>query len=200
MHDSAPSPATPFRQLLEDYLQRLPGSDAVALVDGEGEAVDQAGNADDFDVRIFAATLAIVAESARGQWSAGWTHLAIGFARESYHLVKLAHAYCIVSRCVRASFGIATPCADSVVSAAICREAGWPVPRDEWHPVAVRDDGAGAPHHLAGDANGRTMILGRMPPQSAASAKFLVRLPSGQEVVLAREGFRHWYADQKVAN
>jgi hypothetical protein len=89
MHDSASSPATPFRQLLEDYLQRLPGSDAVALVDGEGEAVDQAGNADDFDVRIFAATLAIVAESARGQWSAGWTHLAIGFARESYHWSNL---------------------------------------------------------------------------------------------------------------
>ena len=190
--------ATPFRPLLEAYLARLPGADAVALVDCEGECVDQAGAVDDYELRIFAATLNVVAEAARLRAGDNWTRIVVGLPRTSFHLVQLAHAYCIVSRRTRAAFGFATPCADAAAISAISTEAGWKNSRDEWYPACVAIDSSGAPTAVGAANPQAALILGRQPVFDASSARFLVRLATGQELQVAREGFRHWYVDQKI--
>ena len=50
----------PFKSILQEMLNRLPGSLGAIVADWEGEAVDQVARIDDFDIKVFGAHKGII--------------------------------------------------------------------------------------------------------------------------------------------
>lgn len=55
----------PFQNLLEDLLERMPGSLGAILVDWEGEAVAQSGVMNEYDLKVFGAHKGIILNNLR---------------------------------------------------------------------------------------------------------------------------------------
>lgn len=55
----------PFKKLLREMLERVPGAQGAILVDWEGEAVDQVSLIDDFQLKLMGAHKGIILEHLR---------------------------------------------------------------------------------------------------------------------------------------
>lgn len=55
----------PFKKILGAMLERIPGSLGAILVDWEGEAVDQAGRIDDYELKVIGAHKGLILDNLR---------------------------------------------------------------------------------------------------------------------------------------
>jgi predicted regulator of Ras-like GTPase activity (Roadblock/LC7/MglB family) len=55
----------PFKSLLNSLLERVPGAQGAIIADWEGEAVDQAGLMDDYDLKVIGAHKGVVLHNMR---------------------------------------------------------------------------------------------------------------------------------------
>jgi hypothetical protein len=204
--DQAPST---FTTILERLLAATPGSLGAALVDGEGETVDYAGRVEPFELKVAAA---------HWQIALGEIHEAapmIGAVRQitmrargrSYLVRPIQERYAVVVVLHRHAAFAVSERALQELDARLSREAGWPVPpsasrwfgvevetgrrgRDRKRPLRLRVANRWQPVEVVG------AVVGLAPRERG----FLVRLPSGAEMLLVRERLGRWYADEHVAD
>lgn len=55
----------PFRTLLNDLIQRVPGAQGAIIADWEGEAVDQVGFMDDYELKVIGAHKGVILSNLR---------------------------------------------------------------------------------------------------------------------------------------
>lgn len=143
---------TGFTVILREHVAGTPGSIGAALVDGEGEAVDYAGDAiDPFDLKIAAAHWRIVlADIERGKLAAegGSTiRLVVLTEKRGFVLTALPDGYALLSILqANAALGHADRALDGTLRA-LHREAGWAFPPGafRWHPIEVEIDARARP-------------------------------------------------------
>jgi hypothetical protein len=198
----AQSPSA-FRVILAALVQRVRGARAAALVDVDGETVDYAGRGDPFLLRVTAAHLRIVLEEVRRQASfLGARFLIVRGGRARFVIYGLPEGYAIVlwlppgvdlvERCRR-------PLSDCAMR--LAKEAGWSLRGLEpWHAADVRPAERGRPVavHFGGklepvDILGQ-LVAGLRPGERG----WRVRLRTGMEATVIRDGGGHWYADEPL--
>jgi hypothetical protein len=191
-----------FASILAALVARVPGAQAAALVDQEGETVDYAGRADPFSVRVAAAHLHIVLDDARAQSTLGQTsQILIRAARAGFVVRALPEGYALVLCLARGAGFRGCTRALPYFARLLAEEAGWPRERLEWYAVDVVVDARGLPHAVrrsTGSVVGLE-LLGRfcaaLPQRERA---WRARLETGVEVTLLRESGARWYADERV--
>jgi hypothetical protein len=191
--------ATAFTAILESLIERIPGAQAAALVDGLGETVDYAGRGDPFDVRVAAAHLRILLDGigrVDGLGAPRW--LVLRGAKKSFAASALPDGYalCVVVR-PRAAFTLSLR-AWSVCTRALALEAGWgALPNEEraWFPVTVTTDPRGRPLRIGSMP---VEVLGTVMGLSVRERGFRVRTSDGSEVTVVREASNLWYADDPL--
>jgi hypothetical protein len=153
--------ASAFATILADLIRRIPGANAAALVDAEGETVDYWGKMDPFDLRITAAHLQIeLGHVTRLRLGAVRTFM-LRCARRSYVVRVLHDDYAIIVVLSRRAGFTASRRAFGACERAICHEAGWTLPGvaagdttppahtgEAWYAVEVVRDGRGRPTRL----------------------------------------------------
>lgn len=198
----AQSPSA-FRLILAALLQRVRGARGAALVDGEGETVDYAGRGDPFSLRVAAAHLRIVLEDVRRQASfLGVRFVIVRGGRARFVVYGLPEGYAVVLW-LSSGVDLVERCRRPLSACAmhLAREAGWPLRGLEpWHAADVRPAERGRPIaiHLSGklepvDILGQ-LVAGLRPGERG----WRVRLPTGVEATVIRDGGGHWYADEAL--
>ncbi len=202
--------ATPFSAILGDFLARLPGAIAVALVDSGGETVDYAGKYDLFELKVMAAHFRILL---------GTAGVLVGEAAPPRSLVVRARTRSILALLApdgyavvvvlgrRAGFARHEIAADRMMQA-LAQEAGWALEgQTRWEQVEVRRDRRGRPlellmprpaaEGLAGDAAASSPleVLGTFGTNG-----YRVRRPDGHEFSLVREPKNAWYCDTRLTD
>jgi len=193
---------TPFSAILGDLLPRMPGAFAAALVDVEGETVDYAGHVDPFDIKVAAAHWRIVLGQI-GELSLGrpmW--FAVRGPKRSVELRALPEGYALVVLIAkRAGVGGATR-ALSACEHALAVEAGWSIsPNASWSAAAVECDPRERPTRVRyRGADELVEVIGAVRDGLGLGPRergFRVRLASGPEITLVREGGGFWYAEER---
>ncbi|AUX21825.1 hypothetical protein SOCEGT47_023140 [Sorangium cellulosum] len=195
--DQAPSS---FTSILEDLLCAIPGAQAAALVDFEGETIDYAGRLDPFDVKVSAAHWQIVLTEVAGSPIGAPRQLTVRAHRRSYIVRQLQPGYALVIVLhPRAAFA-ASPRALEEADARLCAEAGWATSRTtRWYCVDVETDASdrGRPARLRGAGGWQPVeVMGSMVGLGPREKGFRIRLPSGAEMLLVRERMGRWFADE----
>jgi predicted regulator of Ras-like GTPase activity (Roadblock/LC7/MglB family) len=199
--DQAPSS---FAEILEHLLDSIPGADAAALVDYEGETVDYAGVLDPFDLKIAAAHWTIVLTEIAETRIGAPRQLVVRARTRSYIIRQLQPGYAVVVVLhPRAAFA-ASDRALQEADARLRAEAGWSAPHATarcWYCVDVEPEACdrGRPARLRG-ANGwqPVEVMGAMVGLPPREKGFRVRLPSGAEMLLVRERMGRWFADERL--
>jgi len=190
--------ATPFTPILEKALSRIPGAYACALVDNQGEAVDYAGLADPFDVKVTAAHLRICLQELE-QWGGLGTprFILIRGAKKSIVTRALADGYALVVLLRRRAGFAASRRAFAAAARALAVEAGWELEDDGpvWYPVEVDADRRGRPKRVG---ESPVEVLGAVMGLPSRERGFRVRTEAGTELTLVRESRNCWYADEQV--
>ncbi|MBX3210335.1 MAG: roadblock/LC7 domain-containing protein [Labilithrix sp.] len=197
--------ATPFATILDALIQRVPGAEAAALVDSQGETVDYAGRGEPFDLRVAAAHVQIILAGIDRFAALGeprW--VVIRGERKSVAASVLPDGYVLMLLLrPRAAFAISTR-ALKVCTRALAEEAGWTdlakrdgVKQRSWFEVAVETDGRGRPSRVGG-AKIAVEVLGAVMGLSVRERGFRVRTADGSELTLVREPRQRWYADEPV--
>jgi hypothetical protein len=198
--DQAPSP---FAVILEDLLDAIPGAQAAALVDYEGETVDYAGDLDPFDLKVSAAHWQIVLSEIAETRLGAPRQLVVRARARSYIIRQLQSGYAVVLLLhPRAAFA-ASDRALQEADARLCAEAGFSAPRapTRWYCVDVETDASdrGRPARLRGaDGWQPVEVMGAMVGLRPREKGFRVRLPSGAEMLLVRERMGRWFADERL--
>lgn len=198
--DQAPST---FAAILEDLLEAIPGAQAAALVDFEGETVDYAGALDTFDLKVSAAHWQLVLRDVT-ETRLGTPHQLVIRARaRSYIIRQIQPGYAVVIVLhPRAAFA-ASERALQEADARLCAEAGWAVPHasTRWYGVDVETEASDRcrPARLRGaDGWQPVEVMGAMVGLRPREKGFRVRLPSGAEMLLVRERMGRWFADERL--
>ena len=156
MTAGAPSPErdqaeSAFAMILADFVHRIPGAEAAALVDWDGECVDYAiamrhgkpvAEIDPFDIKVAGAHWAIVLdELARRPLGAPQTIVCRGDKR-SFIVHTLPERYALVVLLKRWAGFVSTTRALDSCERAIAHEAAWSLPKGRgiWVPVDVEMD------------------------------------------------------------
>ncbi|AUX41516.1 hypothetical protein SOCE26_029300 [Sorangium cellulosum] len=195
--DQAPSSSA---SILEDLLCAVPGAQAAALVDFEGETIDYAGCLEPFDVKVTAAHWQIVlAEVAMFPLGAP-RQITVRAHRRSYIVRQLQPGYALVVVLhARAAFA-ASHRALQEAEARLCAEAGWSTSRTtRWYCVDVETEACdrGRPARLRGAGGWQPVeVMGSMVGLGPREKGFRIRLPSGAEMLLVRERMGRWFADE----
>ena len=196
---------TVFTEILENLLDLSPSAAASALVDGEGETVDYAGDLPTFYVKVAAAHFRIVfgeidaalfASHGRSQ------QIVIRGRARTFVVRALSDGYALVVLLKRGAFTISSR-AMAVSERDLSREAGWSVSAlgsSFWHPAVVEA--------ILGDRRrpGRMRVGSRWQTVQVLGALvglrhergYRCRLHSGAEVTLVREAGGAWYADDLI--
>lgn len=198
--DQAPSP---FAEILRDLCART-GSDCAVLVDDEGEAVDYWGSDDPFQIRVFAAELAIIQAGARTRARLGFVQeIFVRARRRSFVIRALPEGYALALRLPRRAASVSERALLSAVRM-LSAEAGFEGPLScrtgptSCRPVGVEERGARPHSVLQGDLNMGVDVLGRVRiPESRRERGFRVRLENGEEGTLVREPLGRWYLDDE---
>lgn len=197
-----------FAAILDDFLRRVPGARAAALVDREGETVDYAGAGDPYDLRVAAAHLRIVLDQTTGKAElASVKSLLLRAARASFSVHTLPEGYALVVRLCRGAGFRGLSRAVPACTRRLADEAGWHRWPVEWHPVDVLLDWRRAPRAVRGPGprggERRELVvevLGRyraaLPQHERA---WRVRLQTGAELTLVREAGGCWYSDEPIS-
>lgn len=182
---------------------RLPGA---VLVDPDGEAVDYAGSAEPFELKVMAAEWRNVMNQVRSSRVVGMknaTEITVRAARRSFALFTLAEGYAVVLELPRHSFGVSRRAVWEALRC-ISEEAmlqpppGWEL--DRWELVDVREESPRSRRPAALWRDGAWVsleILGRSTADDLLRREcaYRVRLAGGEEVTLVRERLGAWFAD-----
>ncbi len=196
---------TGFTTILAKHIAATPGALGAVLVDGEGEAVDYAGDAiEPFELKIAAAHWRIVlADIENGKMAAegGSTQrLVVLTEKLGFLLDALPEGYALLSILrANAAFGHADRSLDATIRA-IYREAGWQRPPGQfrWHPVDVEVDARARPHrirvrHQWTDVNSMGRVAGGLQPGEVGWRVSIPEMDAEATLVLARDD--RWYSD-----
>jgi hypothetical protein len=196
---------TPFTTILRQHVDATPGAMGAALVDGDGEAVDYAGDAiDPFDLKIAAAHWRIVlSDIQRGKLTeqGGPTvRLIVLTERRGFLLTALPDGYALLSILkANAALGHADRSID-VTLRALYREASWNAPPDafRWHPIDVEIDPRARPFRIRIRHQWTAVIpIGRVAAGlQPGEVGWRVDVPAAEcetTLVLGRDD--RWYAD-----
>jgi hypothetical protein len=192
-HESA------FAAILGALLARLPGARAAALVDGEGETVDYAGDLEPFQIRLTAAHWCIVVEDTRAHpLFAGIQWLAVRAGRVTYFVHVLPEGHALVVHLDRGAVLTGLRRAVLACAHAVAAEAGWSPPDHPWFPVDVVVDARRRPAALRVDGAPQPLeVLGALAGGLERGERgWRVRFRSGVEATLVREPGDVWYADE----
>jgi hypothetical protein len=189
---------TPFSAALNRYLNRADGADAAILVDGEGEAVDYAGDEDPFELRVLGATFAIVVSDALSVPKHRIQRIQLNAVQTAYSIDLLEAGYFVITRYTASAAEASHVCARSALAAELAREAGWHEHPEPWLPAQIVVDAAGRPEAIHADSTYSLAVIGREANSDATCIRYRVHLQTGQELTLAREGSAAWYSDKPV--
>jgi hypothetical protein len=199
--DQEPSVFTP---ILTRLLRSVAGATSAALVDYEGETVDYVGALDAFDLKVTAAHWQLVLAGANEAGRLGTIRQLTVRARGRSYLVRQIHpSYTVVLVLhPRAAFA-ASERALQEADARLCSEAGFSVPKSSsrWFAVDVETEPAdrARPRSLrVGEAWQRVEVMGCIVGLNPREKGFRVRLTSGAELLLVRERFGSWFADEHL--
>lgn len=199
---------TPFTLILRKHIEATPGSLGAALVDGEGEAVDYAGDTlDPFDLKVAAAHWRLVlSDIERGKLSAegGATmRLIVLTEKRSFVLTALPDGYALLSILeANAAMGHADRSLDGTLRA-LHREAGWAFPPGafRWHPIEVEVDARARPTRIRVRHQWTEVVpIGRiaqgLQPGEVGWRVDITHADCETTLVLGRDD--HWYADLQL--
>lgn len=196
---------TGFTSILARHVAATPGAIGAALVDGQGEAVDYAGDTiDPFELKIAAAhfriLLADLDNGKHGEMFGPSSRLFVHTDQRAFVLDALPDGYALLSILdAKASFGHADRALDATLRD-LYREAGWQAPPGafRWVPLDVELDARGRPVRVrvrkqwaAVESMGR-IIAGLQPGELG----FRVAVPAAElELTLVRGRDERWYGD-----
>jgi hypothetical protein len=196
---------TGFTAILSRHVAATPGAIGAALVDGEGEAVDYAGDSiDPFEIKIAAAHWRIVLgdidKGKHGELFGSTRRLFVHTDQRAFVLDVLPDGYALLSILeAKASFGHADRALDATLRD-LYREAGWNAPPGafRWVPLDVELDARGRPIRVrvrkqwaSVESMGR-IIAGLQPGELG----FRVSVPAAElELTLVRGRDERWYGD-----
>jgi hypothetical protein len=203
--------ASPFAALLEDLLDAMPYLRGGAIVDFEGETVDFAGEVDTFDLRVAAATMQLMLSDLRqAAHFADLLEVRLTTGKQGYVVRVLDASYSLVL--------IPRPLATFVLSERVLLEVEHRIlieaglsPRAplDWFRAEVLLDGRRRPAKIRAAASLLDVepptwldveVLGSVVERAAAPRAFRVRLESGAELTLLREGRGLWFVDGPIAD
>jgi hypothetical protein len=196
-----------FTDILERLLAATPGALAAVLVDGEGETVDYAGQFDPFEIKVAAAHWQIVLSEvdAEAPQIGDFRQLTVRARQRSYLVRRLQERYAVVVVLHRRAGFAVSERALAEADARLSREAGWDeLPsQSRWCGVEVETARRGGdkrrPLRLrVADAWQPVEVVGCVVGLAPRERGFLVRLPSGAEMLLVRERLGRWYADEHI--
>lgn len=200
-----PEDETGFTVVLRKHVESTPGALGAALVDGQGEAVDYAGDTiDPFELKVAAAHWRIVLDDInRGRVAVegGATErLVVLTERRGFVLTSLPEGYALLSILrANAAMGHADRSLDATLRG-LYREAGWASPPGafRWHPIEVEIDPRARPHRVRIRHQWTPVIpIGRvMNGLQAGEVGWRVDIPAAEcetTLVLGRDD--RWYAD-----
>lgn len=194
-----------FAPILDELITRIPGALGAALVDREGEAVDYAGCASAFDIRVCAAHWKIVLNEIEASATIGAPRsLVVRCEKRSFLAHALPEGYAVVLLIRRRGGFAPSPRALSVCESALRVEAGWSSssPNRPWFCVAVSCDARSRPAKIRARTDvGLDVpieIVGRLVGLSRAERGYRARLPNGAELTLVREPGGTWYSDEDI--
>jgi predicted regulator of Ras-like GTPase activity (Roadblock/LC7/MglB family) len=190
------TPPTPFEPTLARLVVSVPGAQAAALVDHEGEVVDYAGKVEPFDVKLAAAHLQIVlAQASRTRTFSGIELLVVRAEQKSFLIAALPQAYAVVLVLARGAGQRSCARALAVAAHAISQEAGWAAPPPRCRAVDVTTDARGRPIALRDGASSEDAeVLGTLAGPRRTRT-YRVRLGSGAELTVVREAPGAWFVD-----
>jgi hypothetical protein len=202
--------ASAFSTILADFVRRVPGAFAAALIDGIGECVDYAiaeqrsGQyvVEPFDVKVAGAHWGIAVAEIALQQAVGTldTIICRGQAR-SFIVRALPEGYVIVVMLKKRAGFVSFVRALDACERAMAQEASWKLPRGRgiWIAVDVETDERARPVWLSMGALSCSLeVLGALTKLHRRERGWRVRLPSGGELNLVREVGNRWYADENI--
>ncbi len=195
---------SPFGVILERYLKLVPGGICVAFVDEEGEAVDFAGQGDEFDIKVSAA-----------QWFAACSPLLQGSLGAPRSIMIEAHRCSYLVRYLFGGYALVTMLDRSVAfhvserAQRFChrelrREAGYDDELDRerpWWPAKVRPTlrRSARPREIfIGDSWLSVQVLGAVVGLPRGECGYRVSLQDGSERTLVREPLGRWWTDERT--
>lgn len=196
-----------FADILADFVRRMAGARAAALVDSEGETVDYAGASDPFELKVAAAHWRIVLSEVDAQRPfAGLRWMIVRGERRSYVVHALPDGYALVIALGRRAGFAPFVRPLSVCLRALGEEAQWAEPRRAargaaprgagWFAVDVECDRRGRPTLVrVADASYGAEVLGAIVGLRRRERGYRARLANGKELTLVREPGGFWYAD-----
>jgi hypothetical protein len=196
-----------FTEILERLLAATPGSEGAVLVDGEGETVDYAGRFDPFELKVAAAHWQIVLNdiSVEAPNVSGIQQITVRARLRSYLVRRQQERYAVVLVLHRHAAFAVSERALQEADARLSIEAGWPPPASlsRWFQVEVESGRIGRerkrPLRLKVAKTWQPVeVLGAVVGLAPQEKGFLVRLPSGAEMLLVRERLGKWFADEHV--
>lgn len=196
---------TGFTPILVRHVEQTVGAIGAAIVDGEGEAVDYAGDTiDPFELKVAAAHWRIVLadiDAGRLAERGGETQrMFVLTEKRGFLLETLQEGYALLSILrADAAFGHADRSLDHTLRA-IYREAGWPAPPGafRWHPIDVEIDPRARPYRIRVRHQWtEVMPIGRViAGLQPGEVGWRVDVPAAEcetTLVLARDD--RWYSD-----
>lgn len=197
-----------FATILGDFIRRVPGAFAAALVDWDGECVDYAirrevaPDLDPFDVKVAGAHWAIVLDEIAQRPALGEPQTVVcRGAKRSFIVRTLPERYVLVVLLKKRAGFVSVARALDACERALAREANWTLPKGRgiWVPVDVETDGRARPAWLTmGALSCSVEVLGALTRLRKRERGFRVRLASGGELNLVREVGNRWYADENL--
>lgn len=189
---------SPFAAILGEFVSRLPGAIAAALVDAEGETVDYVGKYDVYELKVMAAHFRILLGTVGvlvATEGAPSTLIVRGESRTVLGLMaKEGYAVVVVFR-RRAGFA-RREIATLLLIKQLAKEADWAIESSPpWGAVEVHTDVRGRPLEIVFGGGSRTPVevLGTFGTHG-----FRVRSDAGHEFCLVREPKNLWYADSEL--
>jgi hypothetical protein len=203
--------ASAFSTILGDFVKRVPGAFAAALVDSDGECVDYAIAeqrtsspyvVEPFDIKVAGAHWGIALHEIAQQQAIGTLETLVCRGETRSFIVRaLPGRYAIVVMLKRRAGFVSFVRALDACERALAQEAAWKLPRGRgiWVAVDVETDARARPVWLStGELSCSLEVLGALTKLHRRERGWRVRLPSGGELNLVREVGNRWYADEKL--
>lgn len=196
--------ASEFTVILERLMRSVAGARGTAMVDYEGETVDYAGRFDAFDIKVAAAHWQLVIAEIDGETRLGPVRQLVVRARKQSYLIRRIHqSYLLVIVLhPRAAFAASARAVEEA-ERLLCAEAEFDAPKAQlrWYGVDVRTDKAARSRPLAVRVARRwepVEVIGAIVGLGPGEKGFRVRLSGGVELLLVRERFGAWFADEQL--
>lgn len=193
-----------FTIILDRLLRSVAGARGAAMVDQEGETVDYAGIFDAFDIKVAAAHWQLVIGEIDGETRLGPVQqLVVRARKQSYVIRRIDPSYLLVIVLhPRAAFAASARAVEEA-ERLLCAEAEFDAPKAtlRWYGVDVRASKAARSRPLSVRVAERwepVEVIGAIVGLGPREKGFRVRLGGGVELLLVRERFGAWFADEQL--